>query len=313
MKIHTNTFAGIIAASTVLLSPFWLLNTAVAQPAPSFAAKAEAPAEEKEGVEWKAGAQASAVLTTGNSQTSAASGNVNVTRTAGLNKLSLEAGGAYARSSIFTLADSNGDGDVDSDAELDRDGQTTTKMWYAKGRYDRFFSKYDSVWVAGLIASDEPAGKEYYGGGQIGYSRLLLKDDMQSLTAELGYDYTFEDYIPASAETLHIHSARAYLGYEAKLSEDTSVKLSAEGLVNLNELDTPTGTAKQFDDLRVNGLFELNTKLYKNISFGFSFLARYDNRPAPLAISGITFDPTFVPAAEKLDTITKASLIVTFL
>ena len=43
------------------------------------------------------------------------------------------------------------------------------------------------------------------------------------------------------------------------------------------------------------------------------FTARYDNVPAPLAKFALPFAPGFEPVSDKLDTITKVSLMVKFM
>lgn len=49
---------------------------------------------------------------------------------------------------------------------------------------------------------------------------------------------------------------------------------------------------------------------YGNISLSVSVAARYDNRPAPLPPFGVPFAAGFTPVAGEIDTITKATLIV---
>ena len=44
----------------------------------------------------------------------------------------------------------------------------------------------------------------------------------------------------------------------------------------------------------------------------FSIGAKFDNVPAPLAIPGAMLAPDDPPLASKMDTVTKASIIVTF-
>ena len=82
-------------------------------------------------------------------------------------------------------------------------------------------------------------------------------------------------------------------------------------LGNLNSLDTVPETSGPFEDLRVNAGAAITTKLTSKISLNVSLGTKFDNRPAPRAvIGGIPYDAGFVPVADKLDTITKASLII---
>src|SRR2546421_11399268 len=70
------------------------------------------------GVEWHATAEGGIVLTTGNSETTTASGGFKVSRKTGANKLAIEASGAYARTSVRVLNDLNGNGMVDDASEI---------------------------------------------------------------------------------------------------------------------------------------------------------------------------------------------------
>ena len=261
-------------------------------------------------VEWKASAQAGLILTTGNSRITTLSAGARASRKAGKNKVQVEGSGAFARSSVFLAIDDNGNGVVDEN-EFERLDSTTTKLWLFKARYDRFLTERNSVYAAGIVNADEPAGKEFVGGGQFGYSRTLIKTEVHDIKIEAGYDFSYEDL--TSGDEQSIHSARGFLGYEGKLSEDTGLSGAGEILVNLNELDVPPGDIGRFDDTRFNGMFAITTKMFEDVSFRFSFTAKYDNAPAPRAPFAIPFADGFVPLADKLDTLTEASLIVSFL
>lgn len=282
-----------------------------AQDKPAFEYKEKAK-EETKGTEWTAKAQAGLVVASGNAQSVAATAAFDATRKSGFNQLALNAGLNYLKSSIWIVQDVNGDGMVQASEET-FDSQVTSEHYYGALRYDRFLSDINSVFVTGKIAKNEPAGKKWFGGGQLGYSHLLYNKDGHKLTSEAGYDYTYESYV-AGGDALNIHSARLYLGYEGKLSDDTGVKTTHEGLLNFNELSAPNGTIDPFQDFRYTGTLELNTKMYKNVSFSFGFQVNYDHAPAPRpAIGGLPFAAGYLPLADKVDTVTKATLIVTFI
>ena len=276
----------------------------------------EKPKEESKDTEWKASAQAGLVITTGNSQTTTISGAAKGSRKAGFNKLELEAGGAFARSTVRLAADANGNGTID-DNEINNVTQTTNQSWYGKARYDRFLTEHNSLYAALSISGDEPAGKELVLGGQLGYSRLLFKNDVHELRGEGGYDYSREDLV--SGDPVSIHSLRLYAGYTGKLSADTSLGAEIESLFNLNPVSNGVladlrgeEDASAFEDTRVNGATSLTTKMFENISFRFAFSFKWDNRPAPLPdIGGIPF--TNAQEADELDTKVEASLIVNLL
>jgi putative salt-induced outer membrane protein YdiY len=267
--------------------------------------------EEVKEVEWKASASAGFVLTTGNSRTLTLSGSAAASRKAGDDKLGLEAAGAYARSDVLVFTDKDMSGTI-GPGEIDRETQTTAKNWLVKLRYDRFFAEKNSGYLAGKVGADEPAGKTLYGGGQIGYSRQLYKDEQHEVLAEIGYDFSYESYVAPNTKNQAIHSARLFAGYTGKLTEDTGLLANVEALFNLNEETGPTGDISSFEDTRVIAKTALTTKLAKHIDFRFAFTLKFDNAPAALPTK-IPFAMGFVPLADTVDTQTEATLIVNFL
>lgn len=293
-----------------------VLAFALAWPGPALADDpsfeySEPPEEGLDGVEWKASAQAGLILTTGNSRTTTLSGGAKGSRKAGRDKLELEASGAFARSTLFLASDDNENGVID-DGEFERISQTTTRSWLLRGRYDRFLAEKDSLYVVGLASGDKPTGKSFVGGGQLGYSRILVKGDTHSVVVEAGYDFSYEDFV-SSSDTLSIHSGRAQVGYEGVLSEHTGLSATTELLLNLNRLETPTGAADRLEDARLNSKVALTTRVSEEVNFRFGFTAKYDNVPAPRPPFALPYADGFAPPADRLDTITEASLIVSFL
>ena len=299
----------------IVLAALGLAPTAALAQNPEFKFE-ERPPEEVDAVEWKASAQAGLILTTGNSQTTSLAGAAKASRKQGFNQLQLEAGGAFARSTIRVASDDNQNGSID-DNEIDIITQTTNERWYGTGRYDRFLTESDSLYGKLLIESDEPTGKELVFGGQVGYSRTVYKDAIHTLITEAGYDFSREDLVAGDA--VSIHSLRLFAGYAAKLSEDTGFAAELESLFNLNPVSNGVladlrgeEDAGTFEDTRVNGSTSLTTKMFEDISFRFAFSFRWDNRPAPLPdIGGIPF--TNPKEADELDTKVEASLIINFL
>lgn len=288
-----------------------LVGTAAAQPAPKFEfGKAEEVKDVKE-TEWTASAEAGLVLATGNSRSTTITAGAKAMRKQAKNKLALEAAGTLARSSNLVAADANGDM-VLTATEVTREDKDSAKNYQAKLRYDRFLTEHNSLFVAALAGADPLAGKDFVGGGQLGYARQLYKTDQHETSGEFGYDFSYENFAtedPAAVQSVSIHSARGFIGHKAKLSGDTSLDGSLEVLTNVSGNDT----ADAFEDVRATLAGALSTKLTKDIAFSFSFTAKFDNVPAPLAIAGFTLDPTNPPETSKMDTTTKASLIVNLL
>lgn len=282
---------------------------------------AKAPEKAKPDVEWKVQAKGGLLLTSGNSQTGSGTFAVDGTRQAGMNKLSLNAGVAYGRSRILVPVEGPG-----GTTELDRQNQTTTNQWRAKGRYDRFITENNSAYALGQIGADRIAGKALFGGGQAGYSRQLVKNTEHTLVAELGYDFSYESYVQSPGKVIDgvaIHSARLFVGELWSLSKETGITASGEALFNLNKEEAlnakdDTGVTKgvdAFKDTRLIGKAGVTTLLRKSLSLALGFTVRYDQNPAPLPLpsGAMPYAPRFLPFADKVDTLTEATLIYTFL
>ncbi len=290
----------VLAAILVIAAP------AVVAAQPKFEYGKAEEVEKVKAVEWNAQAEAGVVFTTGNSETTTISAGFKASRKTGFNKFSLEGSMTYAQSGLRVLQDLNVNGVIDDDNEITTVDTITAETYAAKARYDRFLTKYNSLFVAALASRDKPAGKEKVLGAQIGYSRQLYKTKSTEVVAEIGYDFSREDLV--IGKSLSIHSARAFVGYKSEMTEGTTLDASLEALVNLNEENLPTmkdgGIGK---DTRLNGRIGVAAKIGKNLAVQTSIELKYDNRPGPLPIKNL--EPGFVPEASSLDTIMKASLI----
>jgi hypothetical protein len=275
----------------------------------------KAPEADVKVVTWKASAQAGLVIITGNAEATTISGALIGSRLEGKNKLALELGGVYVKSGVLIIEDKNADGDIDI-GEFSRTSQTTSKNFLGKARYDRFFTARNAAYGVGSIGADVPAGKDLFGGGQVGYSRTLVKGPISELVVEAGYDYTYVDL--SAADPVSIHSARFFVGYTGTMSATTGLSASLETQLNLNAEDAPyLGAGEEiapFEDTRVIAKLAVTSALAGDISVRFGFTAKYDQAPAPLAkIAGFPTDALRPPLAETLDTTTELQLIVNFL
>jgi hypothetical protein len=321
-----------VAAALALVT---FATPAAAQTDPKFAfAKAD---EVKPGapvvppVEWKVQAKAGMNVTTGNSQTTNGTAGLSASRKEGNNKLALDGNIAYGRSNI--LVPVFGDAAMPTViTALDRNQVTSTNNWMTKGRYDRFFTLNNAGYAMGLAAADKIAGKRFAGGGQVGYSRQLIKDEKNILVAEIGYDFSYESYVQQPMKTIDpvtIHSARIFVGETLKLTPATGINASVEAFFNLNNetkaVNVNNGTAgvAPFKDTRVIGKLGFSTTLLKSLSAAVGFTLRYDQNPAPRPIpsgspAGSSYAQTGAfpaggPFADKTDTLTEVTLIYTFL
>ncbi len=270
--------------------------------------------EEKKAVEWKATASLGFLLTTGNANQMSFNGAAMASRHDGKNRLQLDVMGAYARATTLVVDDVNNNGLVDL-GDLKRSTNTSTALWNLKLRYDRFFSANNLGYLTAFAWGNEPAGKKVVAGVQAGYSRQVYKSDMHTVVAEIGYDFSYQRYVSGSILDYYLHSLRLFFGYNLAVSKDTSFLFDIEYLGNLNPFDGPYGARiLAFGDTRITGRAALTTRIWKKLNFRLGFAARYDNVPAPLpAVGGLPFATGYLPPAEKLDTITDASLVVSFL
>jgi hypothetical protein len=273
--------------------------------------------------EWKVQAKGGLMVTTGNSQARSGVFGLQGSRQREYNKLSLDGQIAYGRTNVLVPVLDPVDPLMVTG--VDRRGETTTNEWRARGRYDRFLTENNSLYILGQIGANKIAGKELFGGGQAGYSRQLQKTTQSTLVAELGYDFSHERYVQQAGKTIDpvtIHSARVFVGELLALTADTGLTASVEALFNLNKekaLDAsdPTRTGvSAFKDTRFIGKLGLTTTLWKSLSFGFGFTLRYDQNPAPRPLpasapAGAMFRETLF--SDKVDTLTEATLIFTFL
>jgi hypothetical protein len=268
--------------------------------------------EELKAVEWKVIAKGGLLLTSGNSQATSASLGLTLSRRDTWNKATLEGGFAYAQSNVIAGVDTNGNKVIDPGEDA-RVSQTTANNWLVKARYDRFFTLRNSGYVAAAIASDAVAGKDLYGGGQVGYSRQLYKSASAEYVGEVGYDYTAEKDINIPA--VQIHSGRLFLGYSGTIGTGTTAYLSVEALFNLNPETAPNASDHSnrvgpFLDTRVVGKVGALSTFYKNCSIAIGFTLKYDNNPAPRPPLSLPYAQGYQPFADKLDTIIEAALVV---
>lgn len=302
------------SALVALAVVFLLAGPAQAQDPKFVYVKPEAPAGAPE---WKAQVKGGLLQTSGNARsTSGIIGAVGSYKK-DADRITLEGGATYVHSSsrqFFTGVDDQGRERVGSNSV----GRTTSNQWLAKGRYDRFVTQNNSIYGSAQMLADKPAGKEIVAGGQAGYSRQLIKNEMHLVVAEIGYDLSYERSTAAGAEGVGVHSGRLFASETLTVTKDTGLTAGIEVLSNLNhEKESKPGYQAIYGDLgtlkdtRVNGKLSLTTTLWSNVSFGFGFTARYDNRPGLLAVPSGLSPTAYPPRARKLDTIIEANLIVT--
>lgn len=196
--------------------------------------------------------------------------------------------GAYAKAGFSTLGTG---GPIDSE-------KVAAKNWLFRARYDRYFLERNTVFAVFGMSGDELAGYQYRIEPQLGYSRLFVKTDVNLVRGEVGYDYTYERYIPGvSPRSADFHSARAFLGIEHKLTPFAGFLGGAELLWALNKVE----------HVRLNILGSLSATISKRVTLKLNVTvkANFDPPMRPVAVGGGQYG--------VLDTVLDAVLGVTFL
>ncbi|MBL9008899.1 MAG: DUF481 domain-containing protein [Myxococcales bacterium] len=276
--------------------------------------------EEVKTVVWKASASAGFSAATGNAEVLNFSGGGLVSRNDGKNKVQVTVEGLYSNTKQPNgFIDTNNNKVLDADESIN-DPLLTETAANLKGlaRYDRFFTTNNTVFATFFAGFDNPASKQYFLGGQLGYARQIVKTKMHEMFGEVGGDFTY-DYLRApdpspmgfSPEVI-LGSGRLFLGYVLSVNTHTSVRANVETLINLNALTIGDRSVGAAEATRVNGKLEFTTQIWKPISFRAAFTARFNNAPAPS-----TRYPSVKEHPEhynrKLDTLTELGLVVNFI
>jgi hypothetical protein len=259
--------------------------------------------------EWAASVTAGFGLTTGNAQAVNFSGAGMVShRFTPDDLLAFDAMVAFQRSTIQSAVDTNADGTISPNEVFDIT-QSVSEAWATKLRYDHFFD-LNAVYGLVFAGGDIPAGKQFVGGAQVGYSRALWKTATSELVGELGFDYTYQRFVVGSPNSINIAALRAFLGYNGNPTPDLSYSASVEYLGNLNAEDTPTGRVNSFGDNRAMAKLGVTWKIFGDGSMGFRFRALYDSAPAPKPPpAGFSWAPGYQPLANPWDTFTELVLV----
>jgi hypothetical protein len=258
---------------------------------------------------WAASVTAGFGMTTGNAESLNFSGAGAVShRFTPNDMLAFDALVAYQRSTVQAASDLNTDGVITPD-EVRSITQSVSEAWATRLRYDHFFG-LNGVYGLAFAGGDIPAGKQFVGGVQAGYSRALYKTATSELVGEVGLDYTHQRYVVGDPNSLNIASVRAFLGYLGNPTPDLSYVASVEYLGNLNEENTPTGRVGSFADNRAVGRLGVTWKIFGDGSMGFRFRALYDSAPAPRPPpAGFSWAAGYQPLANPWDTFTELVLV----
>jgi hypothetical protein len=268
------------------------------------------PGEIAKQPDWAAAVTAGFGMTTGNAQALNLAGAGMVSHRFTPNDLlAFDAMVAFQRSTIQTAQDAPPYDGVITPDEVQTITQSVSEAWGTKLRYDHFFD-LNAVYGLAFAGGDIPAGKQFVGGVQAGYSRALWKTATSELVGEVGLDYTYQRYVVGNPNAINIAAIRAFLGYTGNPNADLSYSASIEYLGNLNTENTPTGQVGAFGDNRAVGKLGVTWKIFGDGSMGFRFRALYDSAPAPKPPpAGFSWAPGYQPLANPWDTFTELVLV----
>jgi putative salt-induced outer membrane protein YdiY len=225
-------------------------------------------------------------LATGNSNFYTVNGLLNASHKVKLNKVSAVAG--LNLGSAKTT-------DLDGDAVPDVDPSTVdwaenVRRYYAEARYDRFLSDNDSIYALAGGFSDRFAGFDLRTHEQLGYSRLLVKNDKTELKGEFGGDVAQENYVTGTEPNYqNIIAARILLGINHKFNDKVGISDTFETYENV----------LNFDDVRILNTAALTSTLSGKLSLKLSHTLIFDNVP--------------VEGFQKLDQTTMVTLVASLL
>lgn len=176
--------------------------------------------------------------------------------------------------------------------------ETVARQFFARARYDYFFTDKDAVWSSITERWDPFAGFDTQLLVEAGYLHAFLNQEKHYLALRIGYSYTYENYRQVTDEsptgTANVQGLLAALDYRNQLNEHVQFLSSITTIVNVNEIDA-TG-AEPFEDVRIYLTAALLASVTDRLAFEARFLLLYDRIP---------------PAPQKTDTTTIFSLVYT--
>lgn len=249
----------------------------------TFAGAAAPPAEPK--AETHVTGELGGTWATGNSNYYAVNGAINASHQVKKDKLSFTAG--MNLGAARAVLDENLDGIPEGFAPKYTEN---ARKLFVDGRYDRFLSEKDSLYVLAGAFHDKFAGYDLRAHEQVGYSRLLVKNESTELKTELGVDLAEEDYFENPDPNYQtVLAARVLAGLSHKFNESVSLSDTVE--VYENFLD--------FEDVRILNTAALTSALTGKLSVKLSHALIFDNVP--------------VEGFRSLDQTTMVTLVVTLL
>lgn len=160
------------------------------------------------------------------------------------------------------------------------DCQSTAERYSAEARYDRFFSKTDSLYVLVGGLHDKFAGFEIRTHGQVGYAKHIISEDKTHLKVEAGVDFANEQYVPGVVpESANLLAVQIAADYSHQFNDQVSF---TDGLKIYEPLLTqPDGSpfAPHFTDIRIDNVAAISAKMSDKLSVSVSDTLAWRNEP----------------------------------
>lgn len=241
---------------------------------------AEAPRAEAH-----AAAELGAVLSFGNTETMALTGQGTLSYRWRKNQLS----GTFGINWGQTKIDADADGKL-SDAERLADYVQTAGREYGTLRYDRFVTRSDSLYVLGGGFTDTFAGYDYRVNAQLGWSHGFVDTTTSAFKAEAGIDIAQEHFVDGiEPGEQNVLAARVQAGLRQNFNAHVAFEDTLEVYEGL--LD--------YRDVRVNNTAAVTAAVANRFALKLSHQLAFDNVP--------------VEGYQTLDHTTLATVVLTVL
>ncbi|MEQ1501816.1 MAG: DUF481 domain-containing protein [Myxococcota bacterium] len=256
----------------------------------TFAGAQKPPEEKPEKAETHVTGELGGSFATGNSNFYTVNGLLNATHKVKKNQVSFGAGLNLGGAKPIPVVTTGTLGTTTAAPVDEKKYVENVRRLFADARYDRFLSEKDSLYVLAGAFHDKYAGYDIRAHEQLGYSRLLVKNDKSEVKTELGFDWAQEDYFgDPDPNYQNVIAARVLGGFTHNFNDKVSVTDTLELYENLVD----------FEDLRLLNTAAVTSTLSGKLSLKVSHALIFDNVP--------------VEGFEKLDQTTMVTLVISLL
>lgn len=283
-------YLGIVAAAALLVAA----GAARAQDTSATKAPEKVKLAEEATKPWSNAAEFSAVVTSGNSQSSTFSLANKFIYVWKRSDLMVNIGGLRSDSTDQPI---NAGGTL-----VEPDSKTTAEAYTVNGRYryditERLLWYFNGGWYRNTFQGFD---NRYVGGTGVGYR--FLNGPTHSLVGELGAQYVREERVDGTTDSYT--AARAFLGYDWKINDAAKFTQELEGIENL----------KDTADWRLRSTTSIVASLTKKLAIKASYNVLYDHQPVTvdLADTLVPTNPALPYTYKTTDTIFTTSLVVNF-